>query len=138
MAADPSILAWRTPWTEKAGELQSMELQKSRTRLSDKARPLTSKIYKKFDFCVTCSQTQDLLYIIFRKAIQRNQPSVELHKGAFYEGNDRSLCHTVIQGTLYSPPHQVSMSLGTTDSKTKNTIKTKHVHPANIHSRQVP
>ena len=35
MATHTSILAWRIPWTEKPGGLQSMELQ-SQTRLSDK------------------------------------------------------------------------------------------------------
>ena len=30
-----SILAWRIPWTEEPGGLQSMGLQKSQTRLSD-------------------------------------------------------------------------------------------------------
>ena len=34
MATHPSILAWRTPWTEEPGGLQSMEWQ-SQTRLSD-------------------------------------------------------------------------------------------------------
>ena len=34
MATHSSILAWRSPWTEKPGELQSMGSQ-SRTRLSD-------------------------------------------------------------------------------------------------------
>ena len=28
MATDPRILAWRTPWTEKPGRLQSMGLQR--------------------------------------------------------------------------------------------------------------
>ena len=31
MATHPTILAWRIPWTEKPGGLQSMELQKSWT-----------------------------------------------------------------------------------------------------------
>ena len=31
MATHSSILAWRTPWTEEPGGLQSMELQKSDT-----------------------------------------------------------------------------------------------------------
>ena len=30
-----SILAWRIPWTEGPGKLQSMLLQKSQTQLSD-------------------------------------------------------------------------------------------------------
>ena len=34
MAAHSSILAWRIPWTEEPGGLQSMGSQ-SRTRLSD-------------------------------------------------------------------------------------------------------
>ena len=35
MAIHSSILAWEIPWTEEPGRLWSMELQKSRTRLSD-------------------------------------------------------------------------------------------------------
>ena len=35
MATHSSILAWRIPWTEEPGRLQSMGSQKSQTRLSD-------------------------------------------------------------------------------------------------------
>ena len=35
MATHSSILAWEIPWAEEPGRLQSMELQKSRTRLID-------------------------------------------------------------------------------------------------------
>ena len=35
MASHSSLLAWRIPWTEEAGGLQSMGLKKSQTRLSD-------------------------------------------------------------------------------------------------------
>ena len=35
MATHSSVLAWDMPWTEEPGELQSMRLQESRTRLSD-------------------------------------------------------------------------------------------------------
>ena len=35
MAAHSSTLAWRIPWTEKPGGLQSMGSQKSRTQLND-------------------------------------------------------------------------------------------------------
>ena len=35
MATHSSTLAWKIPWTEEPGRLQSMGLQKSRTRLSD-------------------------------------------------------------------------------------------------------
>ena len=34
IATHSSILAWRIPWTEKPGRLQSMQLQ-SQTRLND-------------------------------------------------------------------------------------------------------
>ena len=37
MATHSSILAWEVPWTEEPDRLQSMELQKSWTRLSDRA-----------------------------------------------------------------------------------------------------
>ena len=33
MATHSNILAWRVPWTEEPGGLQSMGLQKSQTRL---------------------------------------------------------------------------------------------------------
>ena len=35
MATHSSILAWRIPWTEEPGRLQSMDSQKSRTQLSN-------------------------------------------------------------------------------------------------------
>ena len=35
MATHSSILAWKTPWTEEPGGLQSMGLQKNGTRLLD-------------------------------------------------------------------------------------------------------
>ena len=35
MAMNPSILAWRIPWTEEPGGLQSMMVAKSWTQLSD-------------------------------------------------------------------------------------------------------
>ena len=35
MATHSIIVAWRIPWTEESGRLQSMESAKSRTQLSD-------------------------------------------------------------------------------------------------------
>ena len=35
MATHSSTLAWRIPWTEEPGRLQSMGVEKSQTRLSD-------------------------------------------------------------------------------------------------------
>ena len=39
MATHSSILAWRIPWTEEPGRLQSMELQ-SQTQLSNYHTPI--------------------------------------------------------------------------------------------------
>ena len=38
MATHSSILAWKIPWTEEPGGLQSMGVTKSQTRLSTHAR----------------------------------------------------------------------------------------------------
>ena len=38
MATHSNILAWEIPWTEEAGGLQTMGLQKSRTLLSNARR----------------------------------------------------------------------------------------------------
>ena len=35
MATHFSIIAWKIPWTEESGGLESMRLQKSHTQLSD-------------------------------------------------------------------------------------------------------
>ena len=35
MATHTSMLAWEIPWTEEPGRLQTLELQKSQTQLSD-------------------------------------------------------------------------------------------------------
>ena len=43
MAPHSSILAWKIPWMEEPGRLQSMGLQ-SRTRLSDLAHSLTHSL----------------------------------------------------------------------------------------------
>ena len=43
MATHSSIIAWKNPWTEKPGRLQSMGLQKSRTGLSDSTTTLWVK-----------------------------------------------------------------------------------------------
>ena len=41
MATHSSLLAWEIPWTEEPGGLQSRGLQKSQTRLSDRAQHST-------------------------------------------------------------------------------------------------
>ena len=40
MATHSSIFAWKIPWMEEPGELQAMELQKSRTDLVTKQQSL--------------------------------------------------------------------------------------------------
>ena len=42
MATHCSILAWEIPWIEEPGGLQSMESQKSWTRLSDQTTTIIS------------------------------------------------------------------------------------------------
>ena len=42
MATHSSILAWKIPWTEEPGGLQSMGSQKSQTRLSDSTTTKTT------------------------------------------------------------------------------------------------
>ena len=46
MATHSSILAWEIPWTEKPGELQSVELQKSQAWLSNSTTTNNNPIYK--------------------------------------------------------------------------------------------
>ena len=47
MAPHPSILAWRIPWTEEPGRLQSMGSQKSQTRLKQLSMDM-HKIFNKY------------------------------------------------------------------------------------------
>ena len=44
MATPSSILAWRIPWTEEPGTLQSMGVSKSWTGLSDQHTHMSAKI----------------------------------------------------------------------------------------------
>ena len=45
MATHSSILAWRIPWTEEPGRLQSTGVAKSRTRLSDLTFTLIKRLF---------------------------------------------------------------------------------------------
>ena len=45
MATHSSVLAWRIPWTEEPGRLQSIGLQRVGHDLSDSAHTYTSKIH---------------------------------------------------------------------------------------------
>ena len=50
MATHSSILAWRIPWTEEPGGLQSVGSQKSRTRLSIRCMDVFSWLISSFRF----------------------------------------------------------------------------------------
>ena len=58
MATHSSILAWKIPWTEEPGGLQSMGSQKSWTQLSDYTHTLMWDL---------SSQTRDQSYILHWK-----------------------------------------------------------------------
>ena len=45
IATHSSLLAWEIPWTEEPGGLQSMGLQKSRTRLSNRAHAVMRNVF---------------------------------------------------------------------------------------------
>ena len=55
VATHSSILAWRIPWTEEPGELQSMGFAKSQTQLS-------THTYKKLVFHSLAYETQNKPY----------------------------------------------------------------------------
>ena len=50
MATHSSILAWKIPWTKEPGELQSMGLQKSQTRLSNWAHTHALWVYRSYKY----------------------------------------------------------------------------------------
>ena len=59
MAIHSSTLAWKIPWPEKPGRLQSMGSQ-SRTRLSDFTFTLLRTLYKYFLRYHKCANTDEL------------------------------------------------------------------------------
>ena len=52
MATHHSILAWKIPWTEEPGGLQSLRLQKSRTRFGDLTTIRGSSISRESQQCL--------------------------------------------------------------------------------------
>ena len=52
MATHSSIHAWKIPWTEEPGRLQSMRVAKSGTRLSEYTHTQTFTIYRGLHFAV--------------------------------------------------------------------------------------
>ena len=76
MATHSSILAWRIPWTEEPGGLQSIRSQRVRHDWSDLARTQTYIIYTYIHICHSFS----------------NQPSLHGHLSCFYEHLSCLLC----------------------------------------------
>ena len=65
MATHSSILAWRIPWTEEPGGLQSMETQ-GQTRLSNVA--LCSKVNM---VCCRANSVTASLKVTFQRRVER-------------------------------------------------------------------
>ena len=59
MATQSSILAWRTPWIEEPGGLQSVELQ-SWTRLSNRTITTTGSLNPVFQSCTSRGSYSDV------------------------------------------------------------------------------
>ena len=57
MATHSSVLAWRIPWTEEPGGLQSMWLQRIRYNLATKQQQIgsTRSLCKYFSLCLAIS-----------------------------------------------------------------------------------
>ena len=57
MATHSSVLAWRIPWTEEPGRLQSMRLQRIRYNLATKQQQIrsTRSLCKYFSLCLAIS-----------------------------------------------------------------------------------
>ena len=73
MAIHSSTIAWKIPWTEEPGRLQSMGSQKSQTRLSDFTFSLPSKLSRLLN--VTYSIKNLNLLIIKRFKMANNNIS---------------------------------------------------------------
>ena len=61
MAIYSSILAWRIPWTEKPGGLQSLGVAKSPTGLSDLTHTHTHDLLFLLSLCCLCSDFSRLI-----------------------------------------------------------------------------
>ena len=58
-----SILAWEIPWTEEPGQLQSMELQKSWTRLSNAAAATTEVNWRNWTREILVIMSSNILFL---------------------------------------------------------------------------
>ena len=67
MATYSSILAWRSQWTEKPGELQSMGSQRVRHDWTHTHTHITHHLYKilVIRFCFKCLSGEHILYQVF-------------------------------------------------------------------------
>ena len=73
MATHSSLLAWRIPWTEEPGGLQSMEVTKSRTLLSARTHTHTHahfNVYTPFLLAQTpCSINMEILSLLIKEIL---------------------------------------------------------------------
>ena len=73
MATHSSIVAWRIPWTEEPGGLQSMEVTKSRTLLSARTHTHTHahfNVYTPFLLAQTpCSINMEILLLLIKEIL---------------------------------------------------------------------
>ena len=59
MATHSSILAWRIPWTEETGGLQSMGSKESSTNIHPLIVPQYIDFFKKLKVCGNCMLSDD-------------------------------------------------------------------------------
>ena len=70
MTTHSSILAWKIPWVEEPGQLQSMGVAKGRTRLSTSTGIIPNTLFKKKSY-VGHVVTKESTWAFHANALQR-------------------------------------------------------------------
>ena len=119
MATHSSILAWRIPWTEEPGRLQSLESQRVRHDWSDSARTRMPRFYQggRNDALVTgINDYRTLCPTVFEMSGYFLLPRVKLPKqiagGSFRKGLGSSLPYGLAGGLQDSSSQEPSFSFG--------------------------
>ena len=68
MAIHSSMIAWKTPWTEEPGGLQSMGWQKGQTQLSNSTATTANKV-KLYEFTIH----GDVLVNVHQSTLQKGE-----------------------------------------------------------------
>ena len=103
METHSSILAWKIPWTEEPGRLQSVRgVAKSRTQLSD------------FTWSLGLGHDPLLVFNYFARIVHRVQESVyTLDSTVFYKGYQQRQINSQVRGyTGHSTKHKSSCPSG--------------------------